>query len=97
MNEGRDTSHLPSAAEVRAWGMERNPRALSAKGQLPLALVKAWNKAHPDRQFVKAEGFHGTPQGYMSRDCRCNRCLEAGRRYERERRRTIAEDKWADA
>lgn len=39
--------------------------------------------------------MHGTYSGY-SVGCRCERCLEAGRKYQRERYKRLAEQRWAE-
>jgi len=40
-----------SAAEVRAWARRVSPVDVPDRGTLPLALVKAYNQAHPERPF----------------------------------------------
>lgn len=78
MNDGMDMSKWPSSKEIRAWANSRRPGYVHDKGQLPRAVIIAWNRMNPDRQYVDSQGFHGTEQGYGSRGCRCLQCSAAG-------------------
>jgi hypothetical protein len=89
------TSPYPSNIEVRRWA-EAKGLPVHFQGMLPLSLIKAWDRAHPDRPFVKSEARHGTFSGY-AQGCRCDPCLETGRGREREARRARRADKeWDD-
>lgn len=93
MNANRDTSAFPSTQELRDWAMSKSAgRNLGRMGSLPHPVIAGWNKTHPERPFVKTEAFHGTLNGYLHRECRCDRCLLAGRTYESER---YADRKWS--
>jgi hypothetical protein len=87
-----DTSRYPNGPELRAWANDRQPGLIAAAGQLPRFLILAWNKAHPDRPYVPSQAHHGTPHGYSNKGCRCDRCLDAGRRYGREMGRIRSDD-----
>jgi hypothetical protein len=80
MNEDVDTSKFPSAGELRQFARGK----IATRGMIPNALVKAWNRANPDRPYVKGENFHGTIEGYHNRACHCDRCLEVGRSHARD-------------
>lgn len=71
------TDQYPNNYEIRAWGRKVNPRATPNRGALPIALIAGWNRAHPDRPYVKREAYHGTIGGYNNHGCRCDRCREA--------------------
>jgi hypothetical protein len=79
------TSQYPSTPEVRDWAMTVTPGAVSMRGELPKVVIAGWNKTHPDRPYVKNQAHHGTPSGYNSRNCRCDRCMEAVRQVSRNR------------
>ena len=73
-------------AQAQPWGHKvpmRNWRA----GAVGRQIIAAWDKAHPDRPYVRSEAYHGTPSGYTKRDCRCERCTAAAADEKRERRR----------
>jgi hypothetical protein len=43
----------PTPRELRAWAGHKAP----TRGQLPNALVEAWNRAHPDRLYPVRRGM----------------------------------------
>ena len=85
-------AQYPNARELRDWANAKQPGIVQDKGHLPRFVILAWDKAHPDRPYVKAQAHHGTARGY-GRGCRCDRCLDVGRRNGRERYRTDAEER----
>jgi hypothetical protein len=58
-------------AETQPWGHKVSPRFISPD------LIKAWNRAHPERPYVKSEAYHGTTGGYNNQGCRCDACRRA--------------------
>lgn len=74
------TTH-PNNVEIHRWA-EAQPwgHKVTSKG-ITNQLIAAWNKAHPDRPYVKSEAHHGTAGGYGSRGCRCRPCTDAATAY----------------
>jgi len=83
----------PSNVEVRRWA-EAQPwgHKVSGTGGMPSQLIRAWDKAHPDRPYVKSQAHHGTPSGYHTQGCRCDRCTRAAVDYDGDRYHTRAFD-----
>lgn len=70
------SAQYPSNVEVHRW-VEAQPWGHKASAaRITPQMIKAWDKAHPDRPYVKAEAYHGTPTGYRY-DCKCDACREA--------------------
>lgn len=44
--------------EVRDWASKKDA-SIKAQGTLPQYVIEAWNRSHPDRQFVEVRGFTG--------------------------------------
>lgn len=89
----------PSTTEVRAWAVAKRPDLVSGRGKLPRFVILAWNRAHPDRPYNAKEAYHGTEGGYISRGCRCDRCVTEYNARERRRgqvARAIAAEDAAD-
>lgn len=86
----------PNNAEVRAWAIAKRPDLVSGRGRLPRFVILAWNREHPDRPYKASEAYHGTEGGYVSRNCRCDRCVTEynarQRRREQVERDLAAED-----
>jgi hypothetical protein len=77
-----NTDQYPSSKELRTWAQSKRAGAgVGDLGALPNCVVLAWNRAHPERPYVRSQSHHGTWNGYSTKSCRCERCLEAGRAY----------------
>lgn len=76
------TEQYPNTLEIRRWA-ELKGLPVKYTGALPIGLIKAWNKTHPERPFVKSQGAHGTVGG-VNDGCRCDRCQEFADGYNRD-------------
>lgn len=75
------SDQYPSNVEVHRWA-QAQPWGHKVPGNWAVGatgrqIIAAWNKAHPDRPYVKAEAYHGTLSGYGMHNCRCERCTAA--------------------
>lgn len=86
------TDIYPSSVEVRRW-IEQQPwgHKVGSKGRFPVAAIKAWDRAHPDRPYKASEAYHGTIGGYKH-GCRCSRCTKAATDHETQRCRNLREE-----
>jgi hypothetical protein len=89
------TSQYPNFMEIRRWAQAKG-LPVSGVGKLPYGLIKAWDRAHPDRPFVKAEAHHGSATGYTQYGCRCEPCTAVAVAAESARWKLNREDReWA--
>lgn len=73
------TDQYPSNVEVHRWAETQPWGHKVSRTRMSRDLIRAWDKAHPDRPYVKSEAYHGTAGGYDNHGCRCRRCTDAAR------------------
>lgn len=74
------TDQYPSNVEVHAWAREQPWGHKVSSRAISRQLILAWDRAHPDRPYVRSEAYHGTEGGYVNHNCRCDRCTDVATR-----------------